>query len=76
MQLQYAPLAIYTVDGIPPDGTPVEVISGQNLGVTVALSVMVAGTGLFMIICFLFNVLFRNKKYNYLLDSKLCLKLY
>ena len=55
---------VYTIyiDGIPPDGTPIKVIDVLELYVTVTKVVLSAIPMVFIIVCFIFNVVFRNRK--------------
>ena len=49
-------------EGIPPDGTPIEIVNGLHPAIISIISILITGAGVFTGICFFFNVFFRNKK--------------
>ena len=49
-------------DGIPPDGTPVTVVTTGDMPVIVYHSFLFATSTVFIIVCLMFNIIFRNKK--------------
>ena len=49
-------------DGIPPDGTPVDVISGRALALSVVLLLLSVAGIAFTMFCLLFNIVFRQRK--------------
>ena len=56
--------------GIPPDGSPIHITRTYKPGVTVVFYVLALCGVIFSIVCFAFNLIFREKKYNSLLTSK------
>ncbi|XP_019855011.1 PREDICTED: gamma-aminobutyric acid type B receptor subunit 2-like [Amphimedon queenslandica] len=49
-------------DGIPPDGTPIKIVNTVHIGITVIIITMQVIGFSMLIICLLFNILFRNRK--------------
>ena len=54
--------SLYSTDGFPPDGTPVQIIHTYQIGLTVSYNI-IAIVGLsFATTCAVFNFVFRNKR--------------
>ena len=51
------------LDGIPPDGKPVENISPFHVALIVCVYVCAFAGLIFCVVCLLFTLIFRNKKY-------------
>ena len=51
-----------TTDGVPPDGTPQEVIHTFQLGLVIVFYFLAAVGTIFSVVCLLFNFVFRNKR--------------
>ena len=54
---------INTSDGVPPDGTPQEVIHTFQLGLVVVFYFLAAVGFIFSVTCLLFNFEFRNRRW-------------
>ena len=52
----------FYTDGIPPDGTPVMVITPENTAVIALHLSLFATSTLFVIICLGFNIVYKNRK--------------
>ena len=48
--------------GVPPDGTPLEMINYLPVGLLVVLYLLAIGAIVFAVVCMLFNFIFRKKK--------------
>ena len=48
--------------GIPPDGTPINVINTFKTELVVILDILAVAGIVFAIVCLVFNVVFRNRK--------------
>ena len=49
-------------DGVPPDGTPQEVIHTFQLGLVVVFYILAAVGFIFCVACLMFNFVFRNRR--------------
>ena len=49
-------------EGIPPDGTPLEMTTHLPVGLLIALYVIAVGAIIFAMVCMIFNFVFRGKK--------------
>lgn len=58
-------------EGIPPDGTPIRIVNTVLPVVVAFASLLGLGSGTFILVCFLFNVIFRNRKIVKLTSPKL-----
>lgn len=52
----------FSTDGVPPDGTPVTVVTSGNTGVIIKHVLLFATSTFFIIICLGFNIVFKNRK--------------
>ena len=52
----------FYTDGIPPDGTPVMVITQGDKAVIILHWLLFATSTLFIIICLGFNIIYKNRK--------------
>lgn len=50
------------LDGIPPDGHPIEVVGVTNTWAIIFANALMGILLVFSIICLCFNIIFRNKK--------------
>lgn len=49
-------------EGIPPDGTPIEMTNYLPVGLIVVLYVLAVGVIIFAVACMIFNFIFRKNK--------------
>lgn len=54
----------FGTDGIPPDGTPISVINTFKLELVVIFDILAIFGIAFAIACLLFNIIFRNRKWD------------
>ena len=55
-------MIFWYIDGIPPDGTPIEVVSTVNLALVVIYDILAFLGLIFTTVCLVFNFGYRNRK--------------
>ncbi len=50
------------IEGIPPDGTPIEIINTIHVALIIIMDIMAIVGVTFAIVCLVFNIVFRNKR--------------